>query len=658
MQKAAMSKELVRPQLLSQSQLDWIPIVIAAPLMLFASHFQPYVTLLALFVLAIPFAVRFVRSGSAVRYTPVNWLVGLLLFVFVPLSFVVSPLAWAVSWPRAATLIWSIALFFTLINSFAGGANGPTHLNIQTRVYLGLGAVVALLGIFGMRDVDKLFSLSLPHLLAFLPGMKDGLATNEVAGVLTLFIPLTAALAFGSLLTGRKRLLLVLSPVLLVELFALVLSQSRTGLTGTTIALLLVLLLVGRPNRWWLVAALALGGAAVLALYLTGLSDEFVYAGANSWSSVITPRLLVWQQGLYALRNFPIWGIGLGTFGLLAPRLYPQMPLEQAKILEDAHNLYLQNGLDFGLVGGLVVLAILLVTGWLLIKQVQARPRATLGRALSAGLLASLIAHMLYSFTDAVALGTLAGIPLWFLLGLSLQRTSRSQAPERHWGPVAVAGGAAVLLVGLLVSVALPVNWGAMLTADAIFHPAQADPQVAADVGRLAERNCELLWHQGLLYHWRGEPANRDAAWDGLLQCTGRYTHMMKALAPANAALAQKAIAEQSLDPTGYFWLAEIATSAQPDQAIALYKEGLDRAPEDGLAWQRLADLLVEQDPEAAMGAYLQSCENGDPGANGCLRAGELAERQGDTEAAIRYYRMSKYSGAQERAAELESAQP
>lgn len=658
MQKAAMSRELVRPQSLSQRQWDWIPILIAAPFMLFAGYFEPYVTLLALIVLAVPFAVRFVGSGRAVRYTPVNWLAGLLLVVFVPLSFVVSPLAWAVSWPRAATLIWSIALFFTLINSADRSANGPTRLNSATRVYLGLGLVVALAGIFGMRDVDKLFSLSLPHLLALLPGMKDGLATNEVAGVLTLFIPLTAALAFGSLLTGRKRLLLVLTPVLLLELFALVLSQSRTGLTSTAVALVLVLLLVGRPNRWWLVAALVAAGGGVLLIYLTGLSDEFVYAGANSWSSVITPRLLVWQQGLYALRDFPIWGIGLGTFGLLAPRLYPQTPLEQAKILEDAHNLYLQNGLDFGLVGGLVVLAILLVTAWLLIKQVQTRRRATLGRALSAGLLASLVAHMLYSFTDAVALGTLAGIPLWFLLGLSLQRSSRSEAPERQWAPIAIAGGAAVLLIGLLVSVALPINWGAMLTADAIFHPAQADPQVAVDVGRMAERDCDLLWHQGLLYHWRGEPDSRDVAWDGLLKCTGRFTHMMQALAPMNIALAEQAIAEQSLDPTGYFWLAGIAAPTQPDQAIALYQQGLDRAPEDGLAWQRLADLLTERDPEAAIGAYLRSCQNGDPGANGCLRAGELAERQGDTEAAIRYYRMSKYSGAQERAAELESAQP
>jgi hypothetical protein len=68
-----------------------------------------------------------------------------------------------------------------------------------------------------------------------------------------------------------------------------------------------------------------------------------------------------------------------------------------------------------------------------------------------------------------------------------------------------------------------------------------------------------------------------------------------------------------------------------------------------------LGDLLVETRPEEALEAYVQSCLNGDPGANGCLRAGALAEQQGDIDAAIGYYRLSKYQESLDRAAALEA---
>jgi len=67
-----------------------------------------------------------------------------------------------------------------------------------------------------------------------------------------------------------------------------------------------------------------------------------------------------------------------------------------------------------------------------------------------------------------------------------------------------------------------------------------------------------------------------------------------------------------------------------------------------------LGDLLRERDPQAAIHAYLESCHNGDPGSNGCWRAGLTAESQGDLEAAIRYYRLSRNSGYQGRADLLE----
>jgi tetratricopeptide (TPR) repeat protein len=100
--------------------------------------------------------------------------------------------------------------------------------------------------------------------------------------------------------------------------------------------------------------------------------------------------------------------------------------------------------------------------------------------------------------------------------------------------------------------------------------------------------------------------------------------------------------------------LAAALSADAPAEAIDLYRTGLQLSPHDGHRWLALAELLEPGDPAAALEAYLQACRNGDPGANGCLRAGSLAEGDGDFSAAIEYYRLSKWSGALDRADELE----
>jgi tetratricopeptide (TPR) repeat protein len=102
------------------------------------------------------------------------------------------------------------------------------------------------------------------------------------------------------------------------------------------------------------------------------------------------------------------------------------------------------------------------------------------------------------------------------------------------------------------------------------------------------------------------------------------------------------------------FLLASAISQEEPERAIQLYQDGLQRKPTDGIRWRELGDLLYEKDPQAAIEAYLQSCHRGDPGSNGCYRAGRTAEELGDLEAAIRYYRLSQWSRALERADELE----
>lgn len=640
---------------LSLERLDVVVLVLTAPFLLAPTFFPAPVSVLTLFLLVLPPLIRVARGERISRPTAANLPVAVLALVFLPLAFVLSPTPWAITWVRITTLAWSIALFFTIINSppLGRGPNLRTRLAQPTQIYLALGLLTAVIGLLGMRSVDKLFSLPQTGALAGALGWEQGLPTNEIAGVLTLFIPFVVALIVGCWMAGRRRLLLALIPALLLMAGTMILAQSRTALVATAIGTALALLASGSIGRKWILGGLVAVVVAALIISQTSIMEWFVFAGANSWESVVGPRLGIWNQAIAGIRDHPSWGMGLGVFGSVARLVYPLAPPDSVAPIEDAHNLYLQTALDFGLAGLLVFLVIGLVVGISAVRLMRDRPPRSLGRLWAAGLLGSLVAHALYSLTDSVSLGTLAGVPVWFLFGLVM---SAPQERKRvTWSKASrLAFFVSVLLVALATFTFYPVNRAGQLALGVLADPSTQSMETADEIGRLADNQCRAGWYAGLSYHVAGDPAGRTAAWGKLLECTGDYTTFMSVLAAGDVALAGQAIEAQPDDAAGYFWLAEGMAQESPADAIVLYERGLGLAPGDGRQWIALARLLEPTDEAAAMEAYLQACLNGDPGANGCLNAGALAERRGDPQAAIEYYRLSQYGEARAKADALE----
>ncbi|HOU41716.1 MAG TPA: O-antigen ligase family protein [Promineifilum sp.] len=648
-----------RAVFLRTSAVDVVVLALTAPFLLAAGWAPRSLSLAALALLAVPFVVRRGRTGRFARPMALNWPVTVLGLVFLPAAMLLSPAPWAVSWPRAATLAWSIVLFYAVANWPARPrvhrhGRQATRLSGPTWGFLALGGVVAVLAPLVMRSVDKLFFLPQTGWLATRLGWQHALPTNEVAGVLTLFIPFTVALAAAAWWTQRRRLLAALAPLTLLLLAALALTQSRTGLMASAVGALLALLLGARPRRKTLVIGLGAVALILAAVALSPLREWFVFAGANSWQSVIGPRLGIWGQALDGIRDHPVWGMGLGAFGLLARLIYPLVPVAQSAVIEDAHNLYLQTTLDFGILGGLLLLLLLGVAVWSGWGLARARPPRALSRLWAAGLVGALVAHALYSLTDAVALGALGGVALWYVFGLIMSstttRTERAVEPFQRWSPL-VIGVAGLMLLSALMMTARPVNRAGQLAGAVALNTSQSAATAAATAGPLTAARCRAGWYEGLLWHAAGDMARRSAVWAELLACATDYTGYMAVLAGDDAALARRAVDVQPDNPAGYFWLAALSA---PDEAIGLYRQGLALAPGDGRRWLALAELLDGRDEDAALDAYLQACLHGDPGANGCARAAAIVAARGDLETAIRYYRLSNWSEARAMADELE----
>jgi tetratricopeptide (TPR) repeat protein len=176
----------------------------------------------------------------------------------------------------------------------------------------------------------------------------------------------------------------------------------------------------------------------------------------------------------------------------------------------------------------------------------------------------------------------------------------------------------------------------------------------ASRFSALAE-DCRASWLLGFLEH-QGEPRpTLNASWQRAIRCNPQRVELLAALFADDLDFARQVNAAQPNNAEGWFWVAGLVSADQPQEALEYYRRGLAIDPGDSRRWTYVGDLLTEvEDLSGALEAYLMACKTGDAGANGCLRAGGTAEKMGDFHAAIRYYRMSHFSGAWERAERLE----
>ena len=390
---------------------QWLILIAAAPWLLFPTAARSPIML----VVPVVWIVAGLAGRAAIPRTPLN--VSVLALAVMTLISLYATYDMTISLPKIAGLTLGFGAFFAVARL---GRERAWWLRIYVAV-MALGVALAGVGLLGTQWLNKIAFLSpilnrLPPVLRGLPGAEEGFQPNQVAGTLLWILPL---MLMGLVQARRNRRPIATGIGAFALLFVLgvfVLTQSRSGYIGLA-AGLAVMLIVSAPIRLrkWLVMGVIVGIVAV---------------GVIVWRSSGTPgdgalsldtlegRVEVWSRALSGIADFPLTGMGLNTFRHIVHVLYPLFLIGPDVDLGHAHNEFLQAALDLGLPGLIAFIALYLGAFAMLwhIWRTSAggRPR----RAFALGLGGSLLAHLVYSLTDAVALGAKPGLVFWLVLGL------------------------------------------------------------------------------------------------------------------------------------------------------------------------------------------------------------------------------------------------
>jgi putative inorganic carbon (hco3(-)) transporter len=392
-------------------------LVIAAPALLFPRAGWTPVML----VIPLTWLARRIGRGRVVRRTPLDWAI-LLMLVMVLVSLYAT-FDVTLSLPKIAGMVLGVAIFYAVVEY----ADSPRRLWVAVGAFLFAGLGLAVVGLIGVNWSSKLPLLApltdrLPRLIRGLPGAQAGFSPNETAGALEWFVPLAWALTvwmirrpIEGLQKAYKWAGLAPGLVAIVTTITMILTQSRGGLIGLMVGLLLLLFMAGRAGRlmvWGMTVA-----AIVVIVWLGPVSVWGTVTNEGTTLTTVSGRVEVWSRALYGIQDFPFTGMGMNAFRRVVPVLYPLFLISPEEDISHAHNHLLQAALDLGIPGLIAYLAMWLLAATMAVQTWRSRA-PSIQRVLALGASAGLLAHFVYGMTDVVALGAKPGVFWWWLLAL------------------------------------------------------------------------------------------------------------------------------------------------------------------------------------------------------------------------------------------------
>ena len=355
--------------------LEPLWILALAPSILFPGRFwteelHPFLVLL----LFLFWPIRLLAYKRWTLRTPLAWPLALILFGL-PLNVGVS-IDPARTWQATGYLLFGICLYFAVIN-WLPFRRQPNDLG---KVVLAIGFGLTLLGplVIGVDTVPWLQATGIQLPLGVV-GQQIGerVNANVLAGSLVLFLPYWCALMlFAHRLPIKSRrknrtkswgLFIVACLLLLLTAGVLSFTASRGGYVAVVCAcLLLVCLRWPQLGKFVPLLLLAIGAA----IYWAGFQPILETIAADDKLGGLDGRIEIWQRGLLLWRDFTWTGIGIGLFGAVVPRLYPYFSVATNDV-PHVHNLFLQVGIDLGLLGAVAYIGMLVVAIGMLIHTLK-----------------------------------------------------------------------------------------------------------------------------------------------------------------------------------------------------------------------------------------------------------------------------------------------
>src|SRR5450759_264865 len=286
-----------------------LPVVILiAPALLFPTPAR----LGVLAVVPVLWLAARVVTGHTLPPTPMNTAIQALL-IMVGVSLVATPdlqfsLGKVSGVILGALFFWAVARWLTT----------PQRLHTAATVFLLAGTGLALIGLLGVVDSNKLAALSaitsrLPLRIRGVPGAEDGFNPNAVSGCLVLFLPFQFALVA----TGVRHALESYSrnpwssrwPVvaqlalIVVTGGTLLLMQSRGAWVGLLVAGLAFMLWHSRWTR--LTAAVGAGAVAMLIVCFGSAIevDRVVGRSGAGINDTVSGRSEIWTRAIYDIED-------------------------------------------------------------------------------------------------------------------------------------------------------------------------------------------------------------------------------------------------------------------------------------------------------------------------------------------------------------------
>ncbi|MEQ9286431.1 MAG: O-antigen ligase family protein [Cyclobacteriaceae bacterium] len=138
--------------------------------------------------------------------------------------------------------------------------------------------------------------------------------SGPFAGYLLSVIPITIGLLHKTKLTGSKRTRYLYVFALIIELLALLFSQSRAGLFGLIIAVLFWMIYLQKPTVYQVWCHFKHNIGKLIIMSSIGVSIMFMVLYYNIDS--VLGRLLIWEVSWKILEDSWLFGIGFGRFSI------------------------------------------------------------------------------------------------------------------------------------------------------------------------------------------------------------------------------------------------------------------------------------------------------------------------------------------------------